>query len=91
MVVVEAMAAGIPALLSTDVGIAQEVDEAGAGKMVIPEPNEVATVWNKILTDDKLRNLMKKKGMELVAECFEIDIVANKMLELFHTVTDKGK
>lgn len=91
MVVVEAMAAGLPVLLSSDVGIAQEIDEAGAGKMVIPEPNKVATVWNKILTDSNLRNAMRTKGTALVSECFEIEIVANKMLELFCTVTGKGK
>jgi len=86
MVVIEALAAGLPVLLSTNVGIAREIDETGAGIMVTPEPDKVATVWKKMLSDVNLRNTMRTKGRTLVSERFEIDAVAVQMLQLFDAV-----
>jgi glycosyltransferase involved in cell wall biosynthesis len=90
MVVVEAMAVGLPVLLAREVGLAEEVEQANAGLVVNAKPNEIGMAWSKLLSNQILREAMGKRGMAFVREQFAADVVAAKMLELFSSVSGRG-
>jgi glycosyltransferase involved in cell wall biosynthesis len=87
MVTAEAMAAGLPALVTREVGLATEVEQADAGLVVAAEPNEAGRVWQRLLSNPALRAAMGERGRALVRERFASDVVATRMLELFATVS----
>ncbi len=86
MVVVEAMAAGLPVLLSEDVGLAAEVRDSGAGFVVSAQPDLVANAWRQLLGDSVLRHQMGYAGQQLAQQQFAADVVARRMLDLFTSV-----
>jgi glycosyltransferase involved in cell wall biosynthesis len=86
MVVLEAMAAGLPALVTREVGLATEIEQADAGLVVAAEPEDVGAAWQKLLADPGLRTAMGERGRTLVRERFASSIVAIRMLDLFASV-----
>lgn len=90
MVVAESMAVGLPVLLSEEVGLAGEVEEADAGRAVPATPDRVRMAWQELLADPDLREAMGKRGMSLVQERFSVDVVADRMLEMFAAASTEG-
>lgn len=86
MVVVEAMAAGLPVLLSEDVGLAAEVKTAKAGFVVPAQADRVAEAWRRLLVDPSLRHRMGAAGQQLAKKQFAADVVATRMLEFFTSI-----
>ncbi len=89
MVVVEAMAAGLPVLLSEEVGLAPEVERAGAGFIVPAQAKEVAEAWRQLINDPGLRHKMGSAGRQLAQSEFAANVVARKMLDLFMSVISR--
>lgn len=83
MVVVEAMAAGLPVLLTEGVGLAQEVAEAGAGYCVEGEPGAVAARWARMLDTPAERHAMGRRGKMMVQERFDSAVVAERTIAVF--------
>lgn len=83
MVVVEAMASGLPVLLTEEVGLAQEVTEAGAGYCVKGEPGVVAAQWARMLDTPAERRAMGRRGKTMVQERFDSAVVAKRMIAMF--------
>jgi glycosyltransferase involved in cell wall biosynthesis len=86
----EALAAGVPVLLSKDVGLADEVGAAGVGR-VLPRPifREVHQVWHEMLLDPGLKD-MGLHGRSFAANHFSRRSVAERMLKAlqgFHAKT----
>lgn len=85
MVVVEGMAAGLPLVVSQDVGLADEIDRAGAG-IVVSAPTtaeKVVNAWERLFLSVDLRKKMAQAGQSLVQEKFSAEKVANNMNDLF--------
>jgi glycosyltransferase involved in cell wall biosynthesis len=91
MVVVEAMAADTPALLARTVGLADEVQEYGAGRAVSTEPGEIVEAWRQMLANEGARREMGCKGRAMVRERYSHDAVATQMLALLAQVAGKRK
>lgn len=89
MVAVEAMAAGLPVLLSNQVGLAEEVQLAQAGLATESGLDDICTAWLTLLSNSSLRQTMGERGRQLVLERFDSEVVARKMLELFASVANK--
>lgn len=89
MVVVEAMAVGLPVLLAREVGLAEEVRQANAGFVVTAIPDQVGAAWRDLLSDQGLREAAGKRGRTLVWDQFRSDVVAKRTLELFGSVSDR--
>ena len=83
MVAAEAMAAGLPVLLSDDVGLADEVTRAGAGLVVSAMLDNVVEGWSHLLADPVGRRTMGQNGRRLVRKQFASPVVAGRMLQLF--------
>lgn len=83
MVAVEAMAAGLPILISSDVGIAREVRQHGAGIVVDADSPHVEEAWKDMLLSSEKRKQMAEAGRRLAWNHFSSQSVAQQMLEFF--------
>lgn len=86
MVVVEAMAAGLPVLLSQNVGLGSSVIQAGAGLVTDADTPQTEAAWIKLLTSPNQRAAMSIAAKNLVTEQFSLRAVAQQLLNLFHQV-----
>jgi glycosyltransferase involved in cell wall biosynthesis len=87
MVVVEAMACGLPVLVSEQVGLAKEVRQAGAGRVVAAQIERIASAWCEMLTGNE-RPAMGERGRELARQRFSSDVVTAQMLDLLRRAAE---
>ena len=86
MVAAEAMAAGLPVLVTEQVGLAEEVAKAGAGYSVRPESEAIAKRWSGLLANPELRASMGQKGRDLVERYFATEVVSRQMVEFLRQI-----
>jgi len=84
--VVEAMAAGLPVVISDQVNICREVRGAGAGLVTGLERKEIATAVELLLEDDNLRQEMGCKGALLVREQFTLEKVVKDLVQVYDQI-----
>lgn len=78
--VAEAMAAGLPVVVSDQVNIHSEISQAKAGIVTRCDAGEVAVAILKILNNDSLRAEMGRNARKLVFEKFTWDKIAEEMI-----------
>jgi glycosyltransferase involved in cell wall biosynthesis len=83
---VEAMAAGVPIIISNRVNIHAEVTRAGAGLVVDLDSNELADAIAILLDDDAKRRSIGQRGQSLVESNFTWDRVAAMTISMYETV-----
>ena len=88
MVVIEAMACGLPVVISDRVGIFREVERAEAGIVVPPNSADLYSAFVKLLDDKDEAQAMGARGKALVEEQFAIGKVADRMTEAFREIID---
>jgi glycosyltransferase involved in cell wall biosynthesis len=84
--VVEAMACGLPVLISDKVGIWKEIVGAGAGIVTTCESNKIADQIEKLLNDPELRLNTGQRGKSLVEAQFSTDRMAEKMESAYYSL-----
>jgi len=84
--VVEAMAAGLPVVVSDQVGIHAEIAEAGAGAVVPCSVERLAGQILEFLADAGLRASMGQNGRRLSAQRYSPDAVGARMLRLYNEI-----
>ncbi|HEV7573141.1 MAG TPA: glycosyltransferase [Thermoanaerobaculia bacterium] len=82
-VVLEAMAAAMPVIVTREVGLAADVEQAHAGIVIGGEPSSLAEAIQRLLRDPELRAQMGRRGRELVSERFTWDRVGREMEEQY--------
>jgi glycosyltransferase involved in cell wall biosynthesis len=87
--VVEAMACGVPVLLSTQVNLAAEVETAGAGWTVPLERTALLEALAKALREDSERVRRGKAGHELVCHRFLWSAVAVELAALYDAIVQR--
>lgn len=87
--VVEAMAAGIPVVISDQVAICDEISAAGAGLVVKRDFDDVAGSILQLLRDETIRKNTSAAGIRLVHEKYEIISSAKRVAEMYASV--KGR
>jgi glycosyltransferase involved in cell wall biosynthesis len=85
-VVLEAMAAEMPVILTPEVGLAVDVANAGAGLVTNGEPEPLAAAIRSLLRDGELRLAMGKRGRQLVHSRFTWDRVAAQMEQNYQRI-----
>lgn len=88
MVLIEAMACGVPVVSTKSGAIPEIVGEEG----ILVSPNnwfELAGALKKLIFDQKLRESLAKKGRERVKKRFDRMIVAQKIEEIYQKVLRK--
>lgn len=88
-VVIEAMACGCPVVISDKVGIYKEIADNNAGIIVKTDVESVEEGILKLLNDDKLRETISHNGKAMVEKFYDIDKVADEMIEAYERMQQK--
>ena len=83
LVIVEAMHAGLPLLISDEVYIHPEIERAGAGVVCRPSIDSVAKGLNGLLIDASRTRRMGQNGRELVQRRYRPEAATDALLGLY--------
>ncbi len=90
IVMLEAMASGVPVVSTRVGGIAEVLKNGECGCLVEPNsPNELAKGIIKLLGDKNLRDNLAKKGRKMVEMDYSWDKIGKKIIEVYNTVEGK--
>jgi glycosyltransferase involved in cell wall biosynthesis len=84
--VAEAMAAGLPVIVSDQVAIHCEVSRARAGVVVRCNVGELAEALVLLLADGTLRRAMGQKGREMARETYSLSAVSRKVIGFYNQI-----
>jgi glycosyltransferase involved in cell wall biosynthesis len=88
--VVEALAAGLPCLVSRGVAIWSEIDKAGAGVVVSTAPREIAAGIEKILSNKRGISEMSVAARSLASSAFSMDAMGARLEDLYRDILALG-
>lgn len=88
LAVVEAMACGLPVLISDKVGIWQDVAKFEAGIVTQCDSSKIADAMEKLVNDPGLRIKLGLNGKKLVEAQFNIDRMAERMEIEYQSLCD---
>jgi glycosyltransferase involved in cell wall biosynthesis len=80
---VEALAAGVPVVLSAGAGIAHDVVHAGAALVISPDAGAIARAVERILNDGELARHLGSRAQALVRSRYRADAVAAQLVKLY--------
>lgn len=83
----EAMLAGIPCILSREIAIAPDVQEAKAGFVVEPTPEDVALAMTTLITNKDMSQGLGKRGKSYAERQFSTAAMANSLIRVYEDVT----
>jgi glycosyltransferase involved in cell wall biosynthesis len=84
VVIMEAMAAGLPVVASELSGIPEVVEDEVTGLLVPPRDVEaLARAIERIATDAALRERLAGAARRLVAERYDLDVVSARLIAMF--------
>jgi glycosyltransferase involved in cell wall biosynthesis len=86
-VVLEAMAAGCPVVVTPEVGAAPIVRAAGGGIVAAGDPRSLAQAIGSIVDDEGRRAQLAEAGREHVVRGYSWDAVARRMIEAYRAMT----
>jgi len=86
MVVVEAMACGLPVLISNNVGIWREVEADKAGFVIKQNVNEIADVLKICIEDPELLAQLSQNARKSAEKRYDINKVADLMIKAYEDV-----
>lgn len=86
LVVIEAMASGLPVVISDRVAIHEVIKNAMAGRVVFLSPIEIKEAINELLDDHELRKKMGENGRRLVLDKFDIRRSAKTLASIYSSL-----
>jgi len=89
LAVVEAMAAGLPVIISDKVNIWREVQAAGAGRVIPADASALADQLLDLLDNPGAATHMGQKGRSLVQERFPWPRIARSLVEAYERIIDE--
>lgn len=84
--VVEAMASGLPVIVSTEVGIQREIQEANAGIIVPPDAAALAQAMCEIVRSPEQTKMRGKNARQLARASFSVERMTERLLQLYADV-----
>ena len=91
LAVVEAMAAGLPVIISDQVNIWKEVETAGAGRVIPCDANALAEQILDLLEHPEAARHLGRKGRALVQERFLWDRVGRSLAEAYERIIEEHR
>jgi glycosyltransferase involved in cell wall biosynthesis len=91
MVVMEAMAAGCPVVVTEEVGLADVVRASGSGLVASGQPSELAKAITAVAGSPERRCHMGAAGKRTASEHFGWPAIAKKMQAIYHSLGNKTK
>jgi glycosyltransferase involved in cell wall biosynthesis len=89
LAVVEAMATGLPVIISDKVNIWREVQAAGAGRVIPADAPALADQLLDLLDNPGAATHMGQKGRSLVQERFQWPRIARSLVEAYERIIDE--
>lgn len=86
LAVVEALASGLPVVLTQGVALHTDVTKHGAGIAVRPVPHELSSAMRTLLEDRALRESMGERARRLAWERFSVVSTANRLRAAYAAV-----
>ena len=83
---VEAMAAGLPCVMSDQVGIADDAKEYDAGLVVPCETEALASAMKRLIDDPELRGCLSINARRLVDDRFSLETMTDSLMRLYGQV-----
>jgi len=90
MTVVEAMACGLPVVISDQVNIHQDVAKSGGGVVTRCDVDEIAQALTVLLKDKNLRSSMGEKGRQFVQQRYTWSIIVDAMTREYEKVIQRS-
>ncbi len=86
MAAAEAMAAGLPQVISDRVGLARYVASSGAGRVTSLDPAVMAGHLAELLADPAALPAMGRRGQDTAADLFGLEAVGRRLVDVYHQV-----
>ncbi|OGX15717.1 MAG: hypothetical protein A2166_03035 [Omnitrophica WOR_2 bacterium RBG_13_41_10] len=86
MTIVEAMACGVPVIISDKVGIHKEIECNKAGIVIEPNAQSLYQAMKLLLENAGLRKEVSINGRKMAEEYYDIDKVADKMITAYQEI-----
>ncbi|MDW8002919.1 MAG: glycosyltransferase family 4 protein [Deltaproteobacteria bacterium] len=91
IVAIEGMAHGLPVIVSSRIGIVQEIAQWKAGIIIEPTAEGVYRGLKDWLSmENEELESMKKRAKKMIRELYDLDKVADRMVQLFREVVENG-
>lgn len=91
MAALEALAAGVPVLVSEGVPVGRWAEEAGAGRIVTCKREAFQQAAMELLSTPEQLRKMGQNGIKLAREVFDIRVVTRQMLSQFEAIVATGR
>jgi glycosyltransferase involved in cell wall biosynthesis len=88
---VEALAAGVPTVLTNGVGIAPAVRENDAGLVVGPNAAEIAAAAERLLSDPALAEKFSANGRELARNHFSLEAMGAALKACYERIVNQSR
>jgi glycosyltransferase involved in cell wall biosynthesis len=88
--VVEAMATGLPVVVTEGVAIAGAITDASAGQVVEPTPEALSATIGCLLTDRRLATTMGERGRALAGSSFAWEGIGVQLEEMYEQVVARA-
>jgi len=88
---VEALAAGLPVVISDQVGVAQDVNEFKAGLVVPCEVRALAKAMQSLITQPELRSRLASNARNLAAKKFSLEAMGTALVDLYTGLLPSAK
>ena len=89
VVVAEAMAAGLPVIVTSDVQIAPDIAAAQTGLVVEGEVDALRDAIAKLLAEPGLRHQLGSNGKRLAQHHYSWDVIARNLMHVYNTLVGK--
>jgi glycosyltransferase involved in cell wall biosynthesis len=86
LAVVEAMACGLPVIISDQVDIHREVSDANAGLVVACDASAIAGALSRLLNDPTFAKVLGSAAQGLVQRRFSWEAVASQLLDTYRSI-----
>ena len=80
---VEALAAGVPTVVTRGVGIAGEIQQAYAGIVVAPRTRDLAKALLQVLEEPELAQRLRTNGRKLARERYSLEAMGDSLARLY--------
>ena len=88
--IAEALAVGVPTVVTREVALAGDILDAGAGRVTARDSAAFADAMSEILGDDVARSKMAVNARRLARQSFSSEAVVSKLEEIYSAVSDRG-
>lgn len=83
---VEAMAAGLPCVMSDQVGVANDAKEYDAGLVVPCEASALASAMRRLIDDPELRRRLGENARRLIEDRFSLKSMTDSLVKLYEHI-----